>query len=241
MRRKTAKQIDPHTAALRRYARALSSEGGATVERVLQNLRPRDYRDLAPRDVRTRLFRDFHDAFDLEAPLEHDARSDQHGLMLRHTQGFSIQEVARILRRDVLELQPRLERAYAALHGQDGMDVLLIEGDPVLAQGMTEIIESLGHRVLGVARDQEEALSTADAIRLDAVVADIGDDGSDMARDRRHIDRLLGKSGTPIVLVAPDADAIADASGGQPAYLVSTPFQVSELKVMLSQALYRDV
>lgn len=230
MRRKTARKIEPHLAALRRYARSVSASGDAMADRVAQAVRGRDYRDLPPREVRTHLFRALHDAFGAGKP-DRQTRSqiDRHGLLLRHAQGFSIQEVAAILRCDVLDLQARLDEAYTGLHAQTAMDVLVIESDPVLAQGLTDIIESLGHRVLGVARDEDEALSAAASIQLDAVVADIS--------DSKPMDRLLGGTDTPIVIVTPDIHAGDDRRRGRPAYAVATPFQVAEFKVTLSEAL----
>ncbi len=225
MRRKTARKIRPHLAALRRHARAVVGDSDA-VSRTLDAVRDADYRVLADRDVRVRLFRDFHDvAIDLAA------HADRHALLLRHVQGFSVQEVAAILRSDVLELQARLEAAYAALHGAAGRDVLLIQDDPVLANGMTDMIESLGHRVLGVARNAEEAVNAAQSIRLDAVVVDMA--GPSDEQTGAPMMRLLGKIKAPIVFVTPDVDTGNDGRD----FVVGTPFHAAELKVVLSQAL----
>ena len=133
-----------------------------------------------------------------------------------------------------IRLQGRLDSAYAGMHGATGRDVLLIEEDPVLASGMTETIESMGHRVLGVARNRGEAEAAAGTARLDAVVADFHyppEDRSDAA-----IDGLLGGIDTPIVLVMAGIDDAEDQRGA-PAYAIATPFQPAELKVLLTQAL----
>src|SRR6185369_16216867 len=99
MRRKTARKIEPHITALRRYARSVAGHGDALADRVVQSVRGKDYREVAARDVRARLFRDFHDLYAAGAPAANrEAQQDRHGLMLRHAQGFSIQETAFILR-----------------------------------------------------------------------------------------------------------------------------------------------
>ncbi len=235
--RRVYRKISSHLPALQRYARSISadaSHGAALVERTVSALRYRDYRALAAREVRVRLFRDFQDNFAGSA-----RNADRHALMLRYAQGFSIQEVAAILRCDVLELQDRLASAYAGLHGQTGSDVLLIEDDPVLASGMTAMIESLGHRVLGVARNEGEALAAAKAIRLDAVVADLhgGDGNSEVTA---QMQRLLGKIDAPLIVVTPSIDSSIGMARRQPTYLVATPFQSSELQVVLAQALHNQ-
>jgi CheY-like chemotaxis protein len=141
------------------------------------------------------------------------------------------------LRRDVLPLQARLDTAYAELHGGKGRDVLLVEDDPVLANGLTDMIESLGHRVLGVARNPAEALVATRSIRVDAIVADLNNAERDAQPEAKSMmERLLDVGRTPIVMVAPALDAAAATAP----YVVATPFQVAELKVVLSQALFNQ-
>jgi CheY-like chemotaxis protein len=246
MRGRTPKKVKPHLPALNRHAQALSGGDGARllVERTLANLKRRDYAALQEREVRTRLFRDFHDLY-LSADATdgagngaaRKAQLDRCGLLLRHVQGFSVQDTATILRRDVLPLQARLDAAYAELHGGKGRDVLLVEDDPVLANGLTDMIESLGHRVLGVARNPAEALVATRSIRVDAIVADLNNAERDAQPEAKSMmERLLDVGRTPIVMVAPALDA---ASATEP-YVVATPFQVAELKVVLSQALFNQ-
>ncbi len=232
MRRETARKIQPHLAALRRHARALTGGDSDLVQRTVQSAREKDYRALPARDVRTRLFRDFHDIYGRRSEA---AAVDRYGLMLRHAQGFSIQEVSDILRGDVLDMQRRLEQAYGELHRRPGVDLLLVQDDAVLAKVMTDAIESMGHRVLGVAADHDEALATAQAIKIDAVVMDVS--GSFTDGDRPSpMDRL--RIAAPIIVVASGG---VEPSGRDPAYLVTTPFQAPELKVMLNQALHNRV
>lgn len=248
MRRSTARKIDPHLAALRRHARALAGGDNDLLQRTLQAVRSDNYRMLPARDVRTRLFRDFHDVLAATATPEGTgekpaAAVDRFGLMLRHTQGFSIQEVSDILRTDVLDMQSRLDQAYSALHSREGADLLLMQDDAVLADVMTRAVESMGHRVLGLAAGYDEALATAQAIKVDAVVVDVsGRFGGRNAEDgtASPMDRLLGEISAPIVVVASGGPEANDAPGGarDPAYLVTTPFQPPELKVMLNQALH---
>lgn len=251
MRRSTARKIKPHLRALRRHARALTGGDNDLLQRTLQAVRDDNYRRLAARDVRTRLFRDFHD---LVAAAQGDVAEappvavDRFGLMLRHIQGFSIQEVSDILRGDVLDMQGRLEQAYRDLHGRDGADLLLVQDDAVLASAMIQAVESMGHRVLGMSADDEEALATAQAIRVDAVVVDVSGRFTGRrftgrgagAGDSSAMDRLLGQIAAPIVIVASGDPETGDMahSGRDPAYLVTTPFQPPELKVMLNQALH---
>jgi DNA-directed RNA polymerase specialized sigma24 family protein len=243
MRRSTARKLKPHLPALGRYIRSVtgSRRSEKLMERTLEQVSERDYRVLASRDVRTRLFRDFHDlwvrrpqAADADPITDGVSEVDRHGLMLRHAQGFSVQDVAAILRCDVLDLTDKLQSAYGDMHRLIGSDVLLIEEDPVMANGMTETIESMGHRVLGVARNSSEAQAAAGTARLDAVVADF-DRVSD-GRNDATMDRLLDGINAPIVLVLPGIDDGEDRRDAPP-YAIATPFQPAELKVLLTQAL----
>jgi CheY-like chemotaxis protein len=113
---------------------------------------------------------------------------------------------------------------------------------------MIQAVESMGHRVLGMSADDEEALATAQAIRVDAVVVDVSGRFTGRrftgrragAGDSSAMDRLLGQIAAPIVIVASGDPETGDMthSGRDPAYLVTTPFQPPELKVMLNQALH---
>lgn len=116
--------------------------------------------------------------------------------------------------------------------------VLVVEDEGLVAAGLKGQLEDIGHRVMGLAKDAEEAVRLASKIQPDLIMMDIripGTDGIEAAR------AILAQEAVPIVFLTayPDEDFVRRAGdAGAMAYLLK-PVNESTLRSTIEVALAR--
>ncbi len=203
---------------LRRYARALTgsqTSGDAYVTATLEAL-------LADRSVldeqagaRVALFRLFtkiwgslaiNGAARPEVPLRPGEQKlgnlmplPRQAFLLVALEGFGETDAARILDVDVATLRRLIEESGRELAAQIATDVLIIEDEPFIAMEIEGIIESLGHRVIGVASTHGEAIALMKDKKPGLILSDIqladGSSGLDA------VNELLRSFEVPVVFI----------------------------------------
>ena len=88
-------------------------------------------------------------------------------------EGFPETDAARILDVDVVTLRSLIEESGRELAAEIATDVLIIEDETFIAMELESLVESLGHRVLGVARTHSEALALTKNKKPGLILADI--------------------------------------------------------------------
>ena len=107
--------------------------------------------------------------------------------------------------------------------------VLIVEDEPIVAEAMSQLLDSAGHQIVGIAKDEASALSQAAAGRPDVVLMDIRlagpTDGIDTAQKMQ--------AGSPVnvvfVTAQNDPKTRARAAATQPAGFVTKPFSCGQL------------
>jgi CheY-like chemotaxis protein len=98
------------------------------------------------------------------------------------------------------------------------------------------LVESLGHRVLGVARTHTEAINLAKAKRPGLILADIqladGSSGLDA------VNELLRQFEVPVIFITAYPERFLTGQRPEPAFLIAKPFQPATVSAVLSQALF---
>ena len=118
------------------------------------------------------------------------------------------------------------------------LKVLVVEDEGLVAAGLKGQLEDIGHQVLGLAKDAEEAVRLASKIQPDLIMMDIripGTDGIEAAR------AILAQEAVPIVFLTayPDEDFVRRAGdAGAMAYLLK-PVNESTLRSTIEVALAR--
>jgi len=116
--------------------------------------------------------------------------------------------------------------------------VLVVEDEGLVAAGLKGQLEDIGHQVMGLAKDGEEAVRLASKIQPDLIMMDIripGTDGIETAR------AILAQEAVPIVFLTayPDEDFVRRAGdAGAMAYLLK-PVNESTLRSTIEVALAR--
>ena len=250
-------RIAPHIPYLRRYSRALTgtqTSGDAYVAAVLEAI----IADISifpqSEDDRVSLYKLFTELFgstavsipEPESPFAWEQRASvnlarvspvaRQAFLLASVEGFTIREIAKILSMDEQGAVKLLEQASEEISRQVATDVMIIEDEPLIAMDIEQMVESLGHRVTGIARTHAEAIKLFEKDRPGMVLADIqladGSSGVDAVND------ILKTSSIPVIFITAFPERLLTGERPEPTFLVTKPFNPDMVKALISQALF---
>ena len=117
-------------------------------------------------------------------------------------------------------------------------DILIIEDEPLIAMDIEQMVESLGHRVVGIARTHKEAVSLYGKTMPKMILADIqladGASGIDAVND------ILSTEALPVIFITAFPERLLTGERPEPTFLVTKPFNPEMVKALISQALFFD-
>lgn len=94
----------------------------------------------------------------------------------------------------------------------EGLSVLIVEDEAILALEIEFVLRELGHSVAGVAMDTARALAAAQSRPIDLALVDInlrdGATGPELAR------RLVGEHGAAVIFLTANPEQIPDGFAG---------------------------
>jgi CheY-like chemotaxis protein/DNA-directed RNA polymerase specialized sigma24 family protein len=249
----TADAITREIPRLRRYARVLTGNqaaGDAYVSATLEAL-AEDTSALAL-DTTIGLFRTFTRIWNSveladgsgkpakasDRHLSHVGPMPRQAFLLLSLEDFPEEEAALILGVDVGELRALVDQFGKELASEIATNVLIIEDEPLIALGLEELVQRLGHNVIGLARTRDEAIDLAKAQRPGLILADIQlqDDSSglDAAND------LVSRAEAPVVFITAYPERLLTGKRPEPAFLVPKPFRETHVAAVVTQALFFD-
>lgn len=252
--------IAPHLPFLRRFSRAVSGSqesGDALVAAMLEaiiadtSIFPKASSDrIALYKIFTRMFtsvsiripQDQAEAPDWEqrvaANLNALAPRPRQAFLLVAVEGFDENEAAEILDLDDASFSSLLSEASNEISRQVATDILIIEDEPLIAMDIEEMVESLGHRVVGIARTHAEAVGIFAKSHPRMVLADIqladGSSGIDA------VNEILAATSVPVIFITAFPERLLTGERPEPAFLVTKPFNPDMVKALISQALFFD-
>jgi CheY-like chemotaxis protein len=158
--------------------------------------------------------------------------------LLIAVEGFSNEEAAEILDATDAEFTDLLTQASTEISRQVATDILIIEDEPLIAMDIEQMVESLGHRVVGTARTHAEATAMFQKTRPKMVLADIqladGSSGIDA------VNEILNLTSVPVIFITAFPERLLTGERPEPAFLVTKPFNPDMVKALISQALFFD-
>ena len=251
----TSQAVAQHLPYLRRYARALSGSQAsgdayvaATLEALIQDPKVLDA-GLSTRIALYRLFTKIWNSVALNGkssaastsqPVERHLAQipprPRQAFLLVALEGLSEDDAAKVLDIDAPTLRDLVEESGRELAAEIATDVLIIEDETFIALDLEGLVESLGHRVLGVARTHAEAVALAKAKRPGIILADIqladGSSGLDA------VNEMLRSFEVPVIFITAYPERFLTGERPEPAFLIAKPFQPSTVSAVLSQALF---
>ncbi|WP_378947870.1 response regulator [Mesorhizobium sp. ANAO-SY3R2] len=252
-------RIAPHLPYLRRFSRAVSgsqASGDALVAAMLEALI--ENIDVFPKasSDRIALYKVFARLFtsvSIRVPQEASALAwekraaanlsavaprARQAFLLVAVEGFSDQQAAEILDASDAEFAELLQEASNEISRQVATDILIIEDEPLIAMDIEEMVESLGHRVVGTARTRAEATALFQKTKPKMILADIqladGSSGIDA------VNEMLSSAPLPVIFITAFPERLLTGERPEPAFLVTKPFNPDMVKALISQALFFD-
>jgi CheY-like chemotaxis protein len=247
--------VGQHVPYLRRYARALTGSqpsGDSYVAATLEALvKEPDLLDVAahPRVALFRLFSTIWNSAEVngtsdrvvnlvpaERHLGEITAMPRQAFLLTSVEGFSEEDAATILDADRRTLRELIEEAGRQLAAEIATDVLIIEDEALIALDLEHLVESLGHRTIGIARTRSEAIALSRTKAPGLILADIqladGSSGLEAVND------LLTSFKVPVIFITAYPERFLTGERPEPAFLVSKPYQQSTVSGLVSQALF---
>lgn len=251
--------IAPHLPFLRRFSRAVSgsqTSGDALVAAMLEaiiadvDIFPEASSDrIALYKMFTKLFSSISIQVPQEAPtsaweqravanLAALAPRPRQAFLLVAVEGFTDKEAAEILDVSEREFASLINQASNEISRQVATEVLIIEDEPLIAMDIEQMVESLGHRVVGTARTHSEATALFKSTNPKMVLADIqladGSSGIDA------VNEILANTPVPVIFITAFPERLLTGERPEPAFLVTKPFNPDMVKALISQALFFD-
>lgn len=254
-----SKRIAPHLPFLRRFSRALTGSQtsgdalvAATLEAIIADLGV--FPELS--SDRVGLYRVFTQLFtsvgirvpepESQPGWESHASANLSALaplprqvfLLVAVEGFSEAQAAEILDIDDETFATLLSEASDEISRQVATDILIIEDEPLIAMDIEQLVEDLGHRVVGTARTHKDAVAMFARTSPKMVLADIqladGSSGIDA------VNEILAAAPVPVIFITAFPERLLTGERPEPTFLVTKPFNPDMVKALISQALFFD-
>jgi DNA-directed RNA polymerase specialized sigma24 family protein len=249
-----SKVVAQYLPLLRRYARALTGDQAsgdsyvaATLEALIADSSTMEG-EKGPRVALYRLFTKIWNSIALngkteagqslpgERRLANITPMPRQAFLLVALEGFPEAEAAQILDVDVVKLRSLIEESGRELATEIATDVLIIEDETFIAMELESLVESLGHRVLGVARTHSEAVALTKNKRPGLILADI--QLADKSSGLDAVNELLQSFEVPVIFITAYPERFLTGERPEPAFLIAKPFQPSTVSAIASQALF---
>lgn len=223
----------------RRYARALTgsqARGDALVAGSLKEMLTAEKSD---GDARTILYRCVTRRFDESNRAAEPggaglSRVQRQLLLLTSLEEMTTEQAATIAGLDPKRAQTELAAAREMLRASAAADVLIIEDEPIIAMDIEELVQNCGHRVVGVAASERDAVEIARRTKPGLILADInlgvGGDGANA------VSRILRIHPAPVIFVTAYPERLLTGENVEPAFVITKPFEPMQLAVATYQA-----
>lgn len=156
--------------------------------------------------------------------------------LLIAVEGFNETEAREVLGLRSNEFNALLSEAARDISQQIPTRILIIEDEPLIAMDIEQLVESLGHSVVGIARTREEALRLYSEAKPQMVLADIqlldNSSGIDTVND------ILRDHELPVIFITAFPERLLTGIRPEPTFLVTKPFHPDMVKALISQALF---
>ncbi|MEM9966966.1 MAG: response regulator [Pseudomonadota bacterium] len=250
-----SEKLGAHISFLRRFARAMTGSqhsgdmfAAAALEAILA-----DRSIIDENDVKTSLFKVLFGIWaSAGAPVEDDetgarakaqrrlaslTNNSREALLLHTVEGFSFQQVAKIISVTEEEAKQLVDIARQEIADSASGSVLIIEDEAIIAMDIESIVADMGHRVTGVARTHAEAVELGKTDPPDLILADI--QLADNSSGIDAVNELLAALGMrPVIFITAFPERLLTGDKPEPAFLISKPYTVDQVVSSVSQAMF---
>jgi CheY-like chemotaxis protein len=158
--------------------------------------------------------------------------------LLTTVEEFSVADAARVLECSREEVRTLIDQAGREIAQQVSTEVLIIEDEPMIAIDIEAIVESLGHRVGGIARTRDESVALFKSASPGLVLADI--QLADGSSGLEAVNELLKLRQVPVIFITSFPERLLTGERPEPIFLLTKPYQPETVRATISQALFFD-
>ena len=155
-------------------------------------------------------------------------------LLLTALEEVPLEDAAPIVSLGLDQASQLLADARDRLRAAASTDVLIIEDEPVIAMDIEELVQACGHRVVGVASTEQQAVEIARRTRPGLILADInlgkGGEGTNA------VARIMQTHYAPVIFVTAYPERLLTGETQEPAFVITKPFEPMTLAIATYQA-----
>ncbi|MFC4169495.1 response regulator [Teichococcus aestuarii] len=160
-------------------------------------------------------------------------------LLLTALEELSVADAAMVVGVPLDVAETELAEARGALRRAAATEILVIEDEPIIAMDVRQLVEACGHRVVGVAASEAQAVRLAQQKRPGLILADVnlgvGGDGI------TAVNRIQRELKVPVIFVTAYPERLLTAEQVEPAFVISKPFEPLALAIATYQAVSSTV
>jgi CheY-like chemotaxis protein len=156
-------------------------------------------------------------------------------LLLTSLEDVPVDTAANIVGMDPQEAAVLLAAARDKLRAAAATDVLIIEDEPIIAMDIEELVANCGHRVVGVASTETEAVAMAERTRPGLILADINL-GVGGGNGTSAVSRIMRNHYAPVIFVTAYPERLLTGEALEPAFVITKPFEPLTLAIATYQA-----
>ena len=102
---------------------------------------------------------------------------------------------------------------------------------------LESVVADMGHRVTGIARTRDEAVTLAKAEKPDLILSDIQLADNSSGIDAVH-DILAHYGDLPVIFITAFPERLLTGERPEPAFLISKPYSEAQVRSAVSQAMF---
>ncbi len=220
----------------RRYARALTGSqprGDLLVAESIRDILAVNGGDGARRVLYAHITSRYDSIADID-PSDGLSSKQRQLLLLTTLEELPLAEAASIVALPEERAADLVTVARDHLRSSAAADVLIIEDEPIIAMDIEELVQNCGHRVVGVASSEAEAIRIAETTRPGLILADInlgqGGDGA------QAISQIMRHHRAPVIFVTAYPERLLTGEALEPAFVITKPFEPLTLAIATYQA-----
>jgi CheY-like chemotaxis protein len=232
-----SRHLDQHVVFLRRYARALTgsrSNGDQLAEKVRSEVLANPVLE----SPRLALFQKFH-KFWTGSSAGHNEEVptlSREVFLLHSLEDFGFSQIQEILQIPYRSVKTLYHQGLSDLQKIRPSRILLVEDETLIAMDMSNVINDMGHSVIGVARTRAEAVSLARDGKPDLITCDIhladGSSGIDAIADILEFSPKVA-----VIFLTGFPEELLTGTFSEPAFVIDKPYREKQVQSAIAQAL----
>lgn len=160
--------------------------------------------------------------------------------LLLSVEGFDPEDIEKILEVDAAEVAVLISAADHEIANQlEPADIMIIEDEPLTASHLEDLVKSLKHNVVGIARTHDEAVKLADKTKPSLILSDI--QLADGSSGVEAVNQILAHFEVPVIFITGHPELLLTGAKPEPTFLIAKPFNTETVKAVIGQALFFEV